>query len=114
MAYKLEITAFERSPADPNQDKVGICVGFTATAENGRFIYRSNVVSLDAAQGLSDDEIVNLAWIVVGPGIEAEMEVLGAKSAMLGQTWEPSAEAKAAVTAAIESIAAPVAELVKE
>lgn len=89
MSYELKITAFERSPADLNQDQVGICVGFTATAENGRYVYRSFVVPLADANGLSDDGIVALAWKTLGPGIETEMAHLAAKSALVGQTWTP-------------------------
>ena len=104
MAYDLKVARMSLYPAD---EPSGYAVGFSAVAENGRGVYRDIVISLEAAEGLSDDEIVNLAWIQLGPGIEMEMETQGAKSALIGQVFEPSEETKAAVTAAIDVIKNP-------
>ena len=107
--YELKVARFGLYPADEPSSYV---VGFSATAANGRSVYRDTTVSLKDAEGLSDDEIVNLAWIQLGPGIEQEMEVQGAKSPLVGQTWEPSEETKAAVDAAIA--ASKVTPIIKE
>ena len=103
--YTLKVARMSLYPAD---EPSGYAVGFSATAENGRGVYRDTVISLEDAEGLSDDEIVNLAWIQLGPSIEQEMEALGAKSALIGQVFEPSEEAQAAVTAAIAVIKKPI------
>ena len=103
--YDLKVARFGLYPAE---EPSSFAVGFSATALNGRSVYRDTTVSLEAAEGLSDDEIVNLAWIQLGPGIEQEMEAQGAKSALIGQVFEPSEEAQAAVTAAIAAIKNPI------
>ena len=105
MAFELKVARMGLYPAD---DPSGFAVGFSATAENGRSVYRDTTIALEDAEGLSDDEIVNLAWIRLGPGIEMEMEAQGAKSALIGQVFEPSEDAKAAVTAAIAAIKNPI------
>jgi len=109
MAYDRKVARFGLYPAE---EPSSYAVGFSATATNGRSVYRDTTISLKDAEGLSDDEIVTLAWIQLGPGIEQEMEVLGAKSVLVGQAWEPSVETKATVDAAIA--ASKVTPIIKE
>jgi hypothetical protein len=99
MAYVLKVVRFG---LHPENEPSCYAVGFSATAENGRGLYRDTIVNIDDAKGLSEEEIINLAWIKLGPGIEKDIEILGAKSVLVGQVFEPSETAKAAVATAIE------------
>jgi hypothetical protein len=111
MDYELKVVRMALYPAD---EPTCYAVGFSATADNSRGIYRDTIVSLKDAEGLSDEEIVNLAWIQLGPGIEMEMKDIGARSALIGKQFEPSEAAKIAVSAAVDIIKNPVKQVVED
>lgn len=99
MAYEIKIARFELFPADAPDC---YCVGFAGTAANGRSHYQDTQVTLQEAQGKTDEEITALAWEKVKDGFAPVMESLAVKSALLGKVWDP--ELKIVKTAAKESL----------
>lgn len=83
---QIQIAKFELYPTN---EPIGYAVGFNVTTGNNRQFYRDTVVSLESAQGKSDEEIVGLGWQDLQVGIEAEVIRLEAKSNLLGNTWTP-------------------------
>jgi len=83
---EVKIARFELYPED---DPTGYAVGFHITLKNGRSFYVDTIVSLENAQGKSDNEIAALAWATLEEIIDANVKRLNRKSSLIGNKWRP-------------------------
>lgn len=85
--YNLVVTKFELYPKDePDSYKVG----FDVEVGNGQKFYKDTLVPLGETDGLSDDEIIALAWNNIDSNIEQRAEALNRISSFLGKKLDTS------------------------
>ncbi len=108
MESEIKLVKLSLYPAD---EPTSYAVGFSVTC-NGRSKYADCTVPLADCTDKTDEEIANLGWEQLGAGFESFITASEAKSALIGQAFVPSAEAKAAVAAsASKTVEEPAPEI---
>ena len=88
---KYKIAKFNLYPAD---EPTGMAVGFSVK-HKGREAYQDTVIPLAACEGLTEEEIADLAFENVRAGLEARAAVFETKGEILGSDYIPKPKPEA-------------------
>ena len=77
----------------PAEEPTGIAVGFSLKCK-GRAAYQDTVVPLADCDGLTEEEVCDLAFEDVRAGLEAQAAAFETKGEILGKEFKPKAKAK--------------------
>lgn len=72
----------------PAEDPTSMAVGFSVKCK-GRSAYQDTTIPLDQCEGLTEEEICDLAWEQLGPGLEAKAAVFKTKGEIIGEEYKP-------------------------
>jgi len=89
ISYKVTIARFELYP---REEPTCYCVGFSGSTLAGRSFYQDTQVPLEEAAGITEEEIVALAWGKLKDNFILRMEDIASKPIVLGQIWDHQIE----------------------
>ena len=82
---KYKVAKFNLYPAD---EPTGMAVGFSVK-NKGREAYQDTIVSLANCEGLTEEEICDLAFEDVRDSLEAQAAIFETKGEILGSDYTP-------------------------
>jgi hypothetical protein len=82
------IAKFQTYPAT---EPTGYAVGFSVK-HKGRSAYQDTVVPFTECEGLTEEEICDLAFANVGASLQAQVAVFDTKGEIVGQKYTPIAD----------------------